>query len=180
MGKIENSGFFRHYCSQWPESWLMQKTNWVYEGMWVLKVKVISLLYIFQVLYVLCFTRPQYQVSVYRTIGPMVSSPEPKAHRWAYSIPMVRRPSSVRRPSVVVRNAQRSSSPKPLVRSKPNFMWSLLGLGERYFVRGIWVTWPRWPPCPYMVKTLQKSSSPEPAGRFSQNLVCSIGDSSPS
>ena len=29
-----------------------------------------------------------------------------------------------------------------------------------------------------MVKTLQKSSL-EPAGRFSRNLVCSIGDSSP-
>ena len=27
----------------------------------------------------------------------------------------------------VVHNAQRSSSPKPLVQSKPNFMWSLLG-----------------------------------------------------
>ena len=38
----------------------------------MLKVKVISLLYIFQVLYVLCFTRPTYQVSVYRTIGPLV------------------------------------------------------------------------------------------------------------
>ena len=34
---------------------------------------VISLPYIFQVLYVLCFTRPIYQVSVYRTIGPLVS-----------------------------------------------------------------------------------------------------------
>ena len=33
---------------------------------------------------------------------------------------------------------------------------------------------------PIYVKTLQKSSSPEPAGRFSRNLVCSIGDSSPS
>ena len=32
----------------------------------VLKVKVI------QVLYVLCFTRPRLQVSVYRTIGPLV------------------------------------------------------------------------------------------------------------
>ena len=31
-----------------------------------------------------------------------------------------------------------------------------------------------------MVKTLQKSSSPEPAGRFPRNLVCSIGDYSPS
>ena len=35
-------------------------------------VKVISLTYIFQILYVLCFTRPRYQVSVYRTIGPLV------------------------------------------------------------------------------------------------------------
>ena len=31
-----------------------------------------------------------------------------------------------------------------------------------------------------MVKTLQKSSSPEPAGGFPRNLACSIGDSSPS
>ena len=38
----------------------------------VLKVKVISLPYIFQVLYVLCFTVPRYQVSVYRTIGSLV------------------------------------------------------------------------------------------------------------
>ena len=44
----------------------------VYEGMRVLKVKVISLPYIFQVLYVLCCTRPRYQVSVYWTIGPLV------------------------------------------------------------------------------------------------------------
>ena len=33
---------------------------------------------------------------------------------------------------------------------------------------------------PIYGKNLQKSSSPEPAGRFSRNLVCSIGDSSPS
>ena len=37
-----------------------------------LKVKVISLPYIFQILYVLCFTWTRYQVSVYRTIGPLV------------------------------------------------------------------------------------------------------------
>ena len=37
-----------------------------------MKVKAISLPYIFQVMYVLCFTRPRYQVSVYRTIGPLV------------------------------------------------------------------------------------------------------------
>ena len=41
-----------------------------------MKVKVISLPYIFQVLYVLCFTRPRYQVSVCRTIGPLVFSIE--------------------------------------------------------------------------------------------------------
>ena len=35
--------------------------------------KAISLQYIFQVMYVLCFTRPRYQVSVYRTIGPLVN-----------------------------------------------------------------------------------------------------------
>ena len=29
-------------------------------------------IYIFQVVYVLCFSRPRYQVSVYRTIGPLV------------------------------------------------------------------------------------------------------------
>ena len=40
--------------------------------MLVLKVKVISLPYIFQVLYVLCFTWTRYQVSVYRTIGPLI------------------------------------------------------------------------------------------------------------
>ena len=38
----------------------------------------------FQVLYVLCFTRPRYQVRVYRTTGPLVlsffSSAEPKAY----------------------------------------------------------------------------------------------------
>ena len=37
-----------------------------------MKVKVMSSPYILQVLYVLCFTRPRYQVSVYRTIGPLL------------------------------------------------------------------------------------------------------------
>ena len=39
------------------------------------------------------------------------------------------------------------------------------------------VTWPRWPPRPYIIKTLQKSSFLEPAGSFPRNLVCSIRDS---
>ena len=37
-----------------------------------------------------------------------------------------------------------------------------------------WVTWPTWLPCPYMVKTLKKSSSPEPTDPWPWNLVCSI------
>ena len=51
-----------------------------------MKVKVISLPYIFQVLYVLCFTRPRYQVSVYRTIGPLVvDSFETSQVFWSWS-----------------------------------------------------------------------------------------------
>ena len=63
---------------------------------------------------------------------------------------------------------------------RPNFIWSLSGLGERKFVCGVWVTWPRWQSRPYMVKTLQKSSSPEPKGQWPCGLVCSIGALGPS
>ena len=38
-------------------------------------------------------------------------------------------------------------------RLKPNFMWSLHGMGERKYVQMVPFTWPRWPPFPYMVKT---------------------------
>ena len=44
---------------------------------------------------------------------------------------------------------------KPLGRLKPNFISSLLVIGERKFVQTVLVTWPRWPPCLYMVQTLQ-------------------------
>ena len=40
----------------------------------------------------------------------------------------------IRRPSSVHSYFQTSSPPKPLCQSKPNFMWSLLGKGERKFV----------------------------------------------
>ena len=70
----------------------------------------------------------------------------------AYSIAMVRRPSAVRTSSI--HHFQKYSSPKPLGQSKPNFIWSLNGIGERKFVREVWITWPRWPPSPYMIKTL--------------------------
>ena len=44
---------------------------------------------------------------------------------------------SQRLSSSIVHNAQRSSSAKPLCQSKPNFMLSLLGYGERNLVYSI-------------------------------------------
>ena len=55
-----------------------------------------------------------------------------------------------------------------------NFIWRLLRMQERKFAQMVLVTWSRWPPCPYMVKTLKKSS-PEPEGWWPWDLVCSIG-----
>ena len=53
------------------------------------------------------------------------SSPEPLGSQGELIVyPSSRRPSSVRRRR---KQFQTSSSPKPLGRSKPNFMWSLLG-----------------------------------------------------
>ena len=91
-----------------------------------------------------------------------ISSPEPKAHWWAYRIG---KPLS-------------STLFKPLGRLKPNFILSRYEMGERKFVQMVLVTWPRWLPCPYMVKTLKKSSSPESKAWWPGNLVCSIGFSS--
>ena len=34
-------------------------------------------------------------------------------------------------------------------------MWRLYGSEEQKFLQMVMVTWPRWPPCPYMVKTLK-------------------------
>ena len=47
---------------------------------------------------------------------------------------------------------QTSFSEKPLSRLKSNFIWILHGMRERKFVHMVQVTWPRWPPCPYIVK----------------------------
>ena len=59
-----------------------------------------------------------------------------------------------RRPSGVRQHFQTSSSLKPLGQLNSNFIWRLLRMGERKFVKMVLVTWPRWPPCPYMVKTI--------------------------
>ena len=36
--------------------------------------------------------------------------------------------------------------------SEPNFMWSLLRIGEWKFLQTVQVTGPRWPTCPYLEK----------------------------
>ena len=51
IGKSENGGFLRNYCSLWPVSWYMQRTNWVNEGMLVLKVNVILVLKVNVIVY---------------------------------------------------------------------------------------------------------------------------------
>ena len=70
---------------------------------------------------------------------------------------------------------QTGFSQKLLGHSELNFVWKLSGTRKWKFINLILVTWPRWPPCPYMVKTLQKSSSPEPVGRFSRAWYVASG-----
>ena len=53
---------------------------------------------------------------------------------------------------------QMKSPLKPLGRLKPNCMWRLYGMGEYYFVHKVWVTWPRCPPCQFMVKMFSSST----------------------
>ena len=61
---------------------------------------------------------------------------------------------SLRHPSVVRPQFQTSSPLKLLGQLNSNFIWRLLRMGERKFVQMVLVTWPKWPPCPYMLKTL--------------------------
>ena len=68
------------------------------------------------------------------------------ADMWAFNIGRLRHPPS---PDAF------SSETKDSSQSKPDFIWRLHGSGERKFVWCIRVTWPRWPPCLYMVKTLK-------------------------
>ena len=88
-----------------------------------------------------------------------------------------RPPSSVVCPSVVCSS---STLFKHLLLRNHWADWSQISYGVSIwkFVQTVLVTWPRWPPCPYMVKNLKKSSSPEPKGWWPWNLVCSIGCSS--
>ena len=96
------------------------------------------------------------------------SSPEPKASWRAYSIPMLRRLSIVRRHP----QFQTSSSLNHWANQSQILCGPSLGRGERKFVRGIMT---KMVATPIYGKTLQKSSSLEPAGHFPCNLVCIIG-----
>ena len=94
---------------------------------------------------------------------------------------MVQRPSvvhpSVRRPSLIISNIFFSKTACPI---KAKFYV------EPPKVRGTKVCsrhlghMTKTAAMPIYGKNPSKSSSPEPAGRFSRNLVCNIGDSSPS
>ena len=94
------------------------------------------------------------------------SSPEPKAH----SIPMLRRPSVRRRTSPTISNI---------------FSETACPIKAKFYVEPPWVCgtkvcsrhlghMTKMATTPIYGKNIQKSSTPEPAGRFSQNLVCSI------
>ena len=50
---------------------------------------------------------------------------------------------------------QTTSPLTPLCQCCSNFMWSLLGTGEWRVAKMVAVHWPRWPPGPYIVKTLK-------------------------
>ena len=50
---------------------------------------------------------------------------------------------------------QTTSSLEPLGQFCSNFIWSLLRLREWKIAKMVAVSRPRWPPCPYMVKTFK-------------------------
>ena len=91
-------------------------------------------------------------------------------HGWAYSIGRLRCCSSI----IWCPHSSNifSSETSGPVKASMSFR-------EKKFVQMIHVLRPRWPPCPYMVKTLPKSSSPKPASRWPLNWVYSIKDLGP-
>ena len=95
-------------------------------------------------------------------INIVFSSPEPL---------VVRRPSSTIFKDLLLQNQ--------LAYQSQISYGASVGQGNESLLGGVWVTWTRWPPGPYVVKTLQKSSSPEPNGQWPCGFICSIGDAGP-
>ena len=54
-----------------------------------------------------------------------------------------------------VNTFQTISSLKPLSQFRSTFIWSLLRSWEQKIAKMVTVRWPRWPPCPYMIKTFK-------------------------
>ena len=94
----------------------------------------------------------------------IISSPEAKAHLWAYRIGRPRL--SVCRPHSL------NIFSKPLGQLKPNFHGGtkICSNGPGHMTKMATMS--------IYGKNLKKSSSPEPKGRWTWNLVCSIGCSS--
>ena len=88
----------------------------------------------------------------------------------------VRRPSVVRRPSTFS-NVFFSKTARPI---KAKFYVEPPWVGGTIFCSRHLGHMTKMAATPIYGKKPSKFSSPEPAGRFSRNLVCSIGDSSPS
>ena len=63
---------------------------------------------------------------------------------------------------------QTTSPLEPLGQFCTNFIWSLLRLGDWKIAKMVMVHWPRWPPCPYMVKTFKNLL--QNRGRLGVNL----------
>ena len=83
----------------------------------------------------MCGTNVKHNIKISLQVVAFFSSPEPLGSLGELiGYPWIRRPSSVVRPSSVRPHFQTSSTLKRLGQSKPNFMWSLIGKGERKFV----------------------------------------------
>ena len=79
MGKLENTGYLRNCCNQWPENLKVQTTNSVNESEYWRSLSRSFLGLVFSRFCIFCaYKRPRYQVSVYRTIGPLVNFLPPK------------------------------------------------------------------------------------------------------
>ena len=108
----------------------------------------------------------------------IISSPEPRLTGELIGYPWIRRRHR-RRPSSVRSHFQTSSPPNRLANQSQILCGASLGRGNESLYK-----WSRshdkMAATPIYGKNLKKSSSPEPAGRFPGNLVCSIGDSCPS
>ena len=85
-----------------------------------------------------------------------LSSPEPKAHWWAYRISRVLLSVCMLVCMYVVCMSTFSNISSEITEQiEAKFHMEPLGMWERKFVQTVLVTWPRWPPCTYMVKTIK-------------------------